>query len=267
MGDERTNEVFIDDVFVPDDYVVGELRQAASSTSPQALDLERFTMFTFSPIEQRLELLSDYVRTEERDGEPLRDDPVIRQRIAQLATQAEVARVPRPAASSTPSVEGREGRGRTAADRRGVGVQALRDRVLAPRSPNASMDLGGAGRQLRVHTEDAPMEGRAGVDLPLHGDRHDRRWRLRDPEEHHRAPRARPAEELLTVTGPALLDGITVLDLATVGPAARTSRWLADYGATVVKVGADAQAGRRADHPALLRVRRAPRHAARAQST
>jgi alpha-methylacyl-CoA racemase len=39
------------------------------------------------------------------------------------------------------------------------------------------------------------------------------------------------------VTGPALLDGITVLDLASVGPAARTSRWLADYGATVVKVG------------------------------
>ncbi|MGZ4691189.1 MAG: CaiB/BaiF CoA transferase family protein [Acidimicrobiia bacterium] len=35
----------------------------------------------------------------------------------------------------------------------------------------------------------------------------------------------------------ALLDGITVLDLASVGPAARTSRWLADYGATVVKVG------------------------------
>jgi alpha-methylacyl-CoA racemase len=37
--------------------------------------------------------------------------------------------------------------------------------------------------------------------------------------------------------GSALLDGVTVLDLASVGPAARTSRWLADYGATVVKVG------------------------------
>ena len=32
--------------------------------------------------------------------------------------------------------------------------------------------------------------------------------------------------------------GITVLDLATVGPAARATRVLADYGATVVKVGA-----------------------------
>jgi alpha-methylacyl-CoA racemase len=34
-----------------------------------------------------------------------------------------------------------------------------------------------------------------------------------------------------------MLEGVTVLDLASVGPAARTSRWLADYGARVVKVG------------------------------
>ena len=34
-----------------------------------------------------------------------------------------------------------------------------------------------------------------------------------------------------------MLSGVTVLDLASVGPAARTSRWLADYGARVVKVG------------------------------
>ncbi len=33
------------------------------------------------------------------------------------------------------------------------------------------------------------------------------------------------------------LDGVTVLDLSSVGPAARASRWLADYGAAVVKVG------------------------------
>jgi alpha-methylacyl-CoA racemase len=33
-----------------------------------------------------------------------------------------------------------------------------------------------------------------------------------------------------------MLQGITVLDLASVGPAARASRWLADYGASVVKI-------------------------------
>jgi alpha-methylacyl-CoA racemase len=36
---------------------------------------------------------------------------------------------------------------------------------------------------------------------------------------------------------PGFLDRITVLDLASVGPAVRASGWLADYGATVVKVG------------------------------
>lgn len=39
------------------------------------------------------------------------------------------------------------------------------------------------------------------------------------------------------------LEGVSVLDLATVGPAARASRILADYGADVVKVGAVPRAG------------------------
>src|SRR5207244_3555212 len=71
-----------------------------------------------------------------------------------------------------------------------------------------------------------------------HGHRHDRRRGLRDPEEHHRPPEVGASEELLVST--AFLDGITVLDLSTVGPAARASRWLADYGARVIKVGAPA---------------------------
>ncbi|MBA3655663.1 MAG: CoA transferase, partial [Actinobacteria bacterium] len=33
-----------------------------------------------------------------------------------------------------------------------------------------------------------------------------------------------------------MLHGITVLDLSSVGPASRASRWLADYGARVTKV-------------------------------
>jgi len=45
---------------------------------------------------------------------------------------------------------------------------------------------------------------------------------------------ARPSAD--TATGP--LAGVTILDLSTVGPAARATRLLADYGATVVKVGA-----------------------------
>src|SRR4029079_8583457 len=85
------NEVFFDDVFVSDDYVVGELGRGFQYIS-EALDLERFTMFTYSPIKQRLDLLISHVRTATRDGVPERDDPVVRARIARLATEAEVAR-------------------------------------------------------------------------------------------------------------------------------------------------------------------------------
>jgi crotonobetainyl-CoA:carnitine CoA-transferase CaiB-like acyl-CoA transferase len=39
-----------------------------------------------------------------------------------------------------------------------------------------------------------------------------------------------------------LLDGVTVLDHSTVGPAARATAALRDLGATVIKVGAPASA-------------------------
>ena len=71
---------------MPDEYVVGEVNRGFQYIS-QALDLERFTMFTFSPIKQRLDLLCDYVRTAERDGEPLRDDPRHPREIARLANR------------------------------------------------------------------------------------------------------------------------------------------------------------------------------------
>jgi alkylation response protein AidB-like acyl-CoA dehydrogenase len=157
MGDERTNEVFVDDVFVPDEYVVGEVNSGFQYIS-QALDLERFTMFTFAPIKERLDVLCHHVRTETRDGEPLKDDPIIRQRIAQLATEAEVARVMglRVVAESMkadevpgtppPTVESSQ--------------YKLFATEFSRRLANASMDLGAPGTQLRVKTADAPMQGR-----------------------------------------------------------------------------------------------------------
>jgi hypothetical protein len=153
MGDERTNDVFFDDVWVSDDYVVGEVNRGFQYIS-EALDLERFTMFTFSPIEQRLDLLCEYVRTATVDGSPLRDDAVIRQRVAQLVTQGEVARVLglRVVAQSMkggapPTTEASE--------------YKLYATELSKRLANASMDIAGPGSQLRVGTEDAPMKGRA----------------------------------------------------------------------------------------------------------
>ena len=158
MGDERTNEVFIDDVFVPDEYVVGEVNSGFQYIS-QALDLERFTMFTFAPIKQRLDVLCDHLRSGTRDGQPLKDDPIIRQRVGQLAAEAEVARVMglRVVAASM--------KADTVPGTPPPTVESSRYKLFATefsrRLADASMDLGAPGTQLRVRTADAPMEGRA----------------------------------------------------------------------------------------------------------
>ena len=153
MGDERTNDVFLDNVFVHDDYVVGEVNRGFQYIS-EALDLERFTMFTYSPIKQRLDLLCDHVATEEIDGEPMRDDPVVRKQIARLATEAEVARV-LGLRFVAKSMKG------GAAPTSEASEYKLYATELSKRLANASMDLGGPGSQLRVRTEEAPMQGRA----------------------------------------------------------------------------------------------------------
>jgi alpha-methylacyl-CoA racemase len=46
-----------------------------------------------------------------------------------------------------------------------------------------------------------------------------------------------------------LLDGVTVLDLASVGPAARASRMLADYGARIVKIAPTSKKGAKQIQP------------------
>ena len=153
MGDERTNEVYLDEVFVPDDYVVGELNRGFQYIS-EALDLERFTLFTYSPTAQRLELLTEYVRGATRDGQPMKDDPVVRAKVANLHTEAEVARVlglkfvaASTAGGAPPTSEASE--------------YKLFTTEFSRRLANASMDLAGPGGQLRVHDEEAPMAGRS----------------------------------------------------------------------------------------------------------
>ncbi len=152
IGDELTNQVFFEDVYVSDDYRVGELNKGFQYIS-EALDLERFTMFTFSPIEQRMEELLEYVKSAKRDGKPLREDPIVRQRIAQLTTELEAARVLglRFVAASMkggkpPTIEASE--------------YKLYATELSKRLANATLDIAGPGAQLRVHTKEAPMRGR-----------------------------------------------------------------------------------------------------------
>ncbi len=153
MGGERTNAVFFDNVFVHDDYRVGELNKGFQYIA-EALDIERFSMFTFSPIRGRMELLCDYVKTATRDGKPLKDDPVIRQKIAQLTTELEVARMlgvrfvdAALNSTKTPTVE--------------ASHYKLYATELSRRIADVTMDIVGPGAQLALRTEDAPLKGRA----------------------------------------------------------------------------------------------------------
>ena len=152
IGKDITNQVFFDNVRVHNDYMVGEQGKGFQYIS-EALDLERFTMFTFSPIEERSKLLYAYVRTAERDGKPLRDDPVVRGKIAKVATETEVARAlgvkyvsASLAGGKPPTSEASE--------------YKLYATELSQRVANMALDIIGNDAHLRVDTEDAPLKGR-----------------------------------------------------------------------------------------------------------
>lgn len=153
IGGERTNAVFFDDVFVHDDYRVGELNRGFQYIA-EALDLERFGMFTFSPIRARVELLCDFVKTGRRDGKSLKGDAVIRQRVAQLVTECEVARLlgvrfvdAALDANRTPTIQASE--------------YKLYATEFSRRLADATMEIVGVGSQLLAGAPDAPLSGRA----------------------------------------------------------------------------------------------------------
>ncbi|MGH2784305.1 MAG: acyl-CoA dehydrogenase family protein [Actinomycetota bacterium] len=110
IGDERTNEVFMDDVFVDDDHVVGEVNKGWYYIS-EALDFERFTLFTVSAYIKRYERMRDHLRTATRDGKPLKDDPHVRRFLAWSAVGIEAARmhcirvISKAAAGEVPNIE------------------------------------------------------------------------------------------------------------------------------------------------------------------
>ena len=110
IGDERTNEVFLDDVFVDDDHVVGEINKGWYYVS-EALDFERFTLFTVSAYIKRYERLRDWVREATVDDKPLREDPHVRRWMARAASEIEVARtlclrvISKAAAGEVPNLE------------------------------------------------------------------------------------------------------------------------------------------------------------------
>lgn len=90
MGDHRTNQVFFDDVRVPGDYLVGNANEGWTYVC-EALDYERFTMFTVGPIRVKFDALLELLRITRRDGVALADDPLLRRSVARLAAELESA--------------------------------------------------------------------------------------------------------------------------------------------------------------------------------
>ncbi len=152
IGKDTTNQVFFEDVFVADEYMVGK-RGSGFQYISEALDLERFTMFTLSPTQERTRLICEYVKTAERDGEPLRKDPVVRQKIAELVTDTAVARglsmrflAAATTAGKPPTNESSQ--------------YKLFTTQLSQRTCDVALDIMGPAGQIRVDTEDAPLGGR-----------------------------------------------------------------------------------------------------------
>ena len=151
IGDERTNEVFFDDVFVPDGFVVGRVNEGWTYIC-EALDLERFAMMPVGPLERKVEALCTWARSAMRDGMPMARERRVRGRVAQLVTRLEVARMLQ----------------------RRVISEALKDRVptvessqyklfmneLSKRTADVALDLLGSAGQLECGEADAPIGGR-----------------------------------------------------------------------------------------------------------
>ena len=151
IGDERTNEVFFNDVFVPDSHVVGEVGSGWTYIC-EALDLERFAMLPVGPVEMKLKGLIDYCREATLDGEPLARDPIVRQTIAKLSADLEVARklqrkvISEALKNRVPTTE--------------AAMYKLWQSQLGQRIANAALDLMGPDAQLKPGQPEAPVGGR-----------------------------------------------------------------------------------------------------------
>jgi alkylation response protein AidB-like acyl-CoA dehydrogenase len=151
IGDERTNEVFFNDVFVPDSHVVGQVGEGWTYIC-EALDLERFAMLPVGPVEMKLKGLIEYCREATLDGEPLAKDPVVREKIARLSADLEVARklqrkvISEALKNRVPTTE--------------AAMYKLWQSQLGQRIANTALDLMGPDGQLKPGQPEAPVGGR-----------------------------------------------------------------------------------------------------------
>jgi len=90
MAGWRTNEVYYDDVIVPKKNLVGQ-QNAGFYYLMHALDFER--MFPLAAYGRIYDQIVAYAREKVVNGQPLSKDPLIRQKLAQLAVELEANRL------------------------------------------------------------------------------------------------------------------------------------------------------------------------------
>ena len=92
VGEHATNSVFLTDVFIPDEYVVGEINHGWVYIC-EALNYERFTFYTIAPLEQKFKELVELTNQVKRDGVLLSEIPYIRKKIIYLFADVQKAKV------------------------------------------------------------------------------------------------------------------------------------------------------------------------------
>jgi len=88
----RTNALFLDNVRVPRDYLIGE-RGMGFYYAAMALNFERLSIGSVAMTRRYFRELVSYVKDTESDGLPLRQNPWVRERLARLAVDIEAARM------------------------------------------------------------------------------------------------------------------------------------------------------------------------------
>ena len=95
LGNHHVHEVFLDNVFVPESCVLGgpDKKDQAWTQIMGTLDLERSGISGVASARRMLEDLVSWARENYRDGKRLAEDPLVRQKLAKMAIEIEVARL------------------------------------------------------------------------------------------------------------------------------------------------------------------------------
>jgi hypothetical protein len=93
-GEAHHNEVFLDDVRIPKEYLLGEKNQGLPHML-KSLDYDRFWARFIKPpfCKSVLEQLAQYARETRRDGIVLAKDPIVRHSLAESAIEVEACRL------------------------------------------------------------------------------------------------------------------------------------------------------------------------------